>query len=118
MKNELIIAQYRDLPRRRPAERLQEVLRTLGLEEMGERFFAPWPPEPAPAGKRTGTFLLDRNDRVRLHLPPSLPITSDWNTAIAAQQHRQSGRTPWRDWPQGDRATGLGKGRPHAGKCR
>ncbi|MFT2542909.1 hypothetical protein ACMWP9_33370, partial [Escherichia coli] len=33
MKNELIIAQYRDLPRRRPAERLQEVLRTLGLEE-------------------------------------------------------------------------------------
>ncbi|MBP0600053.1 SAM-dependent methyltransferase [Herbaspirillum sp. LeCh32-8] len=41
MKNELIVAQYRDLPRRRPAERLQEVLRTLGLEEMGERFFAP-----------------------------------------------------------------------------
>ncbi|MFL9926560.1 SAM-dependent methyltransferase [Herbaspirillum lusitanum] len=40
MKNELIIAQYRDLPRRKPGERLQEVLRTLGLEEMGERFFA------------------------------------------------------------------------------
>ncbi|EJN03347.1 SAM-dependent methyltransferase [Herbaspirillum sp. YR522] len=41
MKNELIVAQYRDLPRRRPTERLQEVLRTLGLEEMGQRFFVP-----------------------------------------------------------------------------
>lgn len=43
MKNELIIASYKDLPRRRPGERLQEVLRELGLEEMGERFFAPHP---------------------------------------------------------------------------
>ncbi|MDB5772130.1 MAG: SAM-dependent methyltransferase [Burkholderia sp.] len=41
MKNELIIASYKDLPRRRPSERLQEVLQELGLEEMGERFFAP-----------------------------------------------------------------------------
>ena len=40
MKNELIIASYRDLPRRRPAERLEEVLSTLGLEEMRSRFFA------------------------------------------------------------------------------
>lgn len=40
MKNELIIASYKDLPRRRPAERLAELLRTLGLEELGERFFA------------------------------------------------------------------------------
>jgi hypothetical protein len=39
MKNELIIASYKDLPRRRPAERLSEVLNTLGLEEMQERFF-------------------------------------------------------------------------------
>lgn len=39
MKNELIIARYQDLPRRRPAERLQEVLQTLGLEEMSRRFF-------------------------------------------------------------------------------
>jgi hypothetical protein len=39
MKNELIIATYKDLPRRRPSERLQEVLSTLGLEEMGERFY-------------------------------------------------------------------------------
>jgi hypothetical protein len=41
MKNELIIASYKDLPRQRPSERLQEVLETLGLEEMAERFFAP-----------------------------------------------------------------------------
>lgn len=41
MKNELIIAQYKDLPRKRPAERLAEVLQTLGLEEMQGRFFSP-----------------------------------------------------------------------------
>ena len=40
MKNELIIASYKDLPRRRPQERLNEVLETLGLGEMRERFFA------------------------------------------------------------------------------
>jgi hypothetical protein len=39
MKNELIVASYQDLPRKRPSERLQEVLATLGLEEMGERFY-------------------------------------------------------------------------------
>ncbi|MFM0739119.1 SAM-dependent methyltransferase [Paraburkholderia xenovorans] len=39
MKNELIIAQYKDLPRRRPAERLNEVMETLGIEELKERFF-------------------------------------------------------------------------------
>ncbi|MBC8017841.1 MAG: SAM-dependent methyltransferase [Verrucomicrobia bacterium] len=39
LKNELIIARYKDLPRRRPAERLNEVLQTLGLEEMRQRFF-------------------------------------------------------------------------------
>ncbi|MBY4945684.1 SAM-dependent methyltransferase [Cupriavidus respiraculi] len=39
MKNELIVAQYKDLPRRRPAERLDNVLETLGLAEMRERFF-------------------------------------------------------------------------------
>ncbi|RZF28805.1 SAM-dependent methyltransferase [Paraburkholderia sp. UYCP14C] len=41
MKNELIIAQYKDLPRRRPAERLGEVLDTLGLDALKERFFVP-----------------------------------------------------------------------------
>ncbi|HEY8099953.1 MAG TPA: SAM-dependent methyltransferase [Burkholderiaceae bacterium] len=39
MKNELIIASYKNLPRKRPAERLNEVLHTLGLEEMNQRFF-------------------------------------------------------------------------------
>lgn len=41
MKNELIIASYKNLPRRRASERLQEVLKSLGLEELQERFFAP-----------------------------------------------------------------------------
>jgi hypothetical protein len=41
MKNELIIASYKNLPRRHPAQRLQEVLENLGLEEMQERFFSP-----------------------------------------------------------------------------
>lgn len=39
MKNELIIAQYKNLPRRRPSERLDEILDTLGLAELRERFF-------------------------------------------------------------------------------
>ena len=39
MKNELIIARYKDLPRKRAAQRLQEILQTLGLEELGTRFF-------------------------------------------------------------------------------
>jgi hypothetical protein len=33
------VATYKNLPRRRPSERLQEVLSTLGLEEMGQRFY-------------------------------------------------------------------------------
>ncbi len=41
MKNELIIASYKNLPRNRPAERLNEILQTLGLEEMKSRFFVP-----------------------------------------------------------------------------
>ncbi|MDQ9172336.1 SAM-dependent methyltransferase [Oxalobacteraceae bacterium R-40] len=41
MKNELIIATFKNLPRRHPGERLQEILRSLGLEEMQERFFVP-----------------------------------------------------------------------------
>ncbi len=39
MKNELIIANYKNLPRKRPAQRLHELLETLGLEEMRQRFF-------------------------------------------------------------------------------
>jgi hypothetical protein len=40
MKNELIIATYKDLPRRRAAERLNEVMDTLGIGELRERFYA------------------------------------------------------------------------------
>ncbi len=39
MKNELIVASYKNLPRKRPTERLNAVLHTLGLEEMNRRFF-------------------------------------------------------------------------------
>lgn len=39
MKNELIIATYRNLPRARATQRLQEVLETVGLEDMAQRFF-------------------------------------------------------------------------------
>jgi len=39
MKNELIIAQYKNLPRRKPAARLTEILDTFGLAELKERFF-------------------------------------------------------------------------------
>ena len=41
MKNELIIAQYKDLPKRKPAERLAEMLERIGLQELKERFFLP-----------------------------------------------------------------------------
>lgn len=41
MKNELIIASYKDQARRKPAERLQTLLEQLGLEELEERFYAP-----------------------------------------------------------------------------
>ncbi|WP_322047102.1 SAM-dependent methyltransferase [Paraburkholderia sp. J67] len=40
MKNELIIAQYKNLPRRRPTERLNEILDTFGLADLRERFFS------------------------------------------------------------------------------
>ena len=39
MKNELIVASYKDLPRKRAAERLNDVLSNIGLEEMKNRFF-------------------------------------------------------------------------------
>jgi hypothetical protein len=49
MKNELVVATYKNLPRRRPAERLQEVLSTLGLEEMGQRFYTGQAAQTEPA---------------------------------------------------------------------
>lgn len=39
MKNELIVASFKDLPRNKSAERLNLILAELGLEEMRERFF-------------------------------------------------------------------------------
>src|SRR6185369_16325095 len=41
MKNELIIARYKDAPRKQAAERLHDLLQTLGLDAMRTRFFAP-----------------------------------------------------------------------------
>src|SRR5450830_252868 len=41
MKNELIIAEYKGMPAKRPAERLAEMLNTTGLDSMRERFFVP-----------------------------------------------------------------------------
>jgi hypothetical protein len=39
MKNELIVASYKNLPRQRAAQRLAEILEATGLEELSERFF-------------------------------------------------------------------------------
>ena len=41
MKNELIIARYKNLPRQHAQQRLNELLTTLGLEELQQRFFMP-----------------------------------------------------------------------------
>lgn len=41
MKNELIVAQYKNLPRRKAGERLNEMLEMFGLAELKERFFVP-----------------------------------------------------------------------------
>jgi len=41
MKNELIVAQYKNLPTRKPAERLTEMLERIGLQELKGRFFVP-----------------------------------------------------------------------------
>lgn len=45
MKNELIIASYKNLPRQRAAQRLQEVMAAVGLESMRQRF---WLPQETP----------------------------------------------------------------------
>jgi len=41
MKNELIVARYKDVPQKHAAERLQGLLQTLGLDELRGRFFTP-----------------------------------------------------------------------------
>ncbi len=43
MKNELIIAQYKNLPRRKATERLTEMLDRIGLQELRDRFFVAEP---------------------------------------------------------------------------
>lgn len=48
MKNELIIAQYKNLPRARAAQRLQEMMQTLGITEMADRFYTGDSLMPAP----------------------------------------------------------------------
>jgi hypothetical protein len=39
MKNELIIATYKNLPRRKATERLENLLTMLGIQEMRDRYF-------------------------------------------------------------------------------
>ena len=54
MKNELIVATYKNLPRRRPAERLQQVLAEVGLEELSARFYTePTTSEPTTSEPTT-----------------------------------------------------------------
>jgi hypothetical protein len=53
MKNELIVATYKNLPRRRPAERLQQVLAEVGLEELSSRFYSGQPASQAQAAEST-----------------------------------------------------------------
>jgi len=53
MKNELIVATYKNLPRRRPAERLQQVLAEVGLDELSSRFYTGQPASQAQAAEST-----------------------------------------------------------------
>ena len=53
LKNELIIATYRNLPRRRAAARLREVVQSLGLEELSGRFLMEGAAELAEPGGDT-----------------------------------------------------------------
>jgi hypothetical protein len=53
MKNELIVATYKNLPRRRPAERLQQVLAEVGLDELSSRFYTGQPASQAQAAAST-----------------------------------------------------------------
>ena len=40
MKNELIVATFKNLPKDRPSDRLAQLLSELGLEGLQQRFFA------------------------------------------------------------------------------
>jgi hypothetical protein len=47
MKNELIVASYKDLPRERAVRKLSRILQELGIDEMQQRFWLP--PTASPA---------------------------------------------------------------------
>jgi hypothetical protein len=53
MKNELIVATYKNLPRRRPAERLRQVLAEVGLDELSSRFYTGQPASQAQPAEST-----------------------------------------------------------------
>jgi hypothetical protein len=40
MKNELIVASYKDLPRERAVRKLSRILQELGIDEMQQRFWS------------------------------------------------------------------------------
>ena len=52
MKNELIVASQKDLPRERASRRLNSILETLGIEEMTQRF---WCADAGTAGSAAGS---------------------------------------------------------------
>ncbi len=58
MKNELIIAQYQNLPRQKAGQRLHEMLEMLGLQALSERFF-----RSEHAGERTAKQSLPAHRR-------------------------------------------------------
>jgi hypothetical protein len=47
MKNELIVASYKDLPRENAVRKLSRILQELGIDEMQQRFWLP--PTASPA---------------------------------------------------------------------
>jgi hypothetical protein len=56
MKNELIIASYKNLPRQRAALHMQTVLADLGLEEMSARYWLPASASGAASDDAPGTL--------------------------------------------------------------
>ncbi len=60
LKNELIIATYKDITRDHPSQRLADLLESVGLQEMSERFFS--------------------NTHNRLSMRTGIPLAGDLNT--------------------------------------
>lgn len=93
MKNELIIAQYKDLPHRKPAERLTEMLDRIGLQELKDRVF------PAASGLRIEkgpceVLFFERSSRIGMRMSPLalLPMCVTPILILRSQQ-RSSGLT-------------------------